>query len=1019
MGSKMKKINKLLLKARELRIELLDDPTSKKYARVLRKCLSFGKKAVALSRDECRSGSADQSCLISSLYSLAATAYISGTSECDAPALLEEARSAKGFDDSNCFMQVNSYYGSMLCSRRDYDQAAEVFSEVFKRLGENGALVSRSRDELHPLIEACKNAGCAFTYAKKAYDPVYFRQPLIYLLSIQQGGCSVEPDAIRQAAYFSACQMMYESCFQAITDADEKTLMETAELCIDKNQDDDEVDFFSLAAMRLICQALARDLMFKDCEQACERLLELCSRPSVGCIRTEFGSAQDIAADINLLLGIMHYRVSNYDRAIQHFDAANAALEADARGVPLASAGYVEFESIAAVYPSAEKASFACKYRGLSLWALKGKDSLPECADMLLKSLKYTAELPQEPYFSLRAASDYNMLAKIYRQSGDGKKAASYDLLSKKHVALAISKLKESGEDSALYSEYMERLRVRKRLSLKRGLLEQYAECLNCEIILCEPPYAQADPSKLAELYYQLAQYCRIVEKFSFSVEYFDKATEYLTATGEISDSGKRLYSKILLFKSAALVKTGESERACAVFKKFVDTERELVSDETEDNFCVRVARLSYSVGLPPVDCAEYLNHAAAKVAEVGGDSYTSALLYNQAGTCLYRSLSDGNVESERRRIIAVKELSAFENAYRELSKCGDKAMDLKSAVLVNIGECIVRRGEPEKGVEYYNQAMESYEKYFDDESFARQSDEDKNQIRTQYGLCCKSVGEIYRDLGGDAYDVSDSASNIVSTEFFNKSIEALTKAIQTFSRIGSEEAVYYLAACLNARGCIYYYLDKYTEEIHDITQAINLRSSADKQEVGVAVMLKNRAYAYKAMGDYNAMYSDLVKSIDTLDNLDDPPEELDSIYGEHLMALGLCQEELQRDDGAADSYKKAIQHLNATSDDSDADNVGMRALCHFRRANCLCRRVEHEYYGALTEYDRAINLLDSLPPSESKNERLKVALTLRGELYEVFREPELAKMDYLRRDSLAGELKSGCVEIGRQLPEA
>ena len=85
-----------------------------------------------------------------------------------------------------------------------------------------------------------------------------------------------------------------------------------------------------------------------------------------------------------------------------------------------------------------------------------------------------------------------------------------------------------------------------------------------------------------------------------------------------------------------------------------------------------------------------------------------------------------------------------------------------------------------------------------------------------------------------------------------------------------------------------------------------------------------------------------------------------------------------------------------------------MEALCHFRRGVCLCRRDEQEFYGALGEYNSAIDLLEHLPASGEKDENLRQVLSSRANLYEVFREIDLAQADYRRAERLGGAVSEG-----------
>ena len=115
---------------------------------------------------------------------------------------------------------------------------------------------------------------------------------------------------------------------------------------------------------------------------------------------------------------------------------------------------------------------------------------------------------------------------------------------------------------------------------------------------------------------------------------------------------------------------------------------------------------------------------------------------------------------------------------------------------------------------------------------------------------------------------------------------------------------------------------------------------------------------------------------------------------------MGVCQEGLNKIGRAADAYRKAAGYMDRSGEETGSDAY-MKALCHFRRAICLCRRDEQEYYGALYEYDKAIRLIEKMPVTRERNENLRQLLSSRGSLYEAFREIDLAHADFTRAESL------------------
>lgn len=1018
MRNKSPKIAKLLYDANKKRAEALNLPKSekyvKKYAKKLNAAEKLSRKALELTRaDISKAVNNGFNDLICSVYNLAAVLYIQERFD-EAVPLLEEARAASGFDGHMYSVAINSYYGCILCAREDYDRSGEVLDTVMADAEKNEYMAFT---DAYALAQAYGDAACAFTYADTGvgYPAERFSEPVERLFEMKEKGYSIDGNLIKKAAYFSASQKLYYMCFGAPTASDPDDTIKTASLCLQASKEAGVVDFFTPAAMRIIALATARNLMFGDCADICEKILDHCARFGSGIPESPYGSVQDIAADANLLLGIMHYRADHYEISVKYFQAALAALEADAHGRPLAEVGYVEVEAIVIAVSSAEKAAFACKYIGLAMRAMDEQYSLGDCVDMMKKGIEHINSISDDPYFALRASSEYNIISKFCKDAGDLQSATKYEELSKKYGYYAMTSFEKSIEDRELYDKYLKVLQSRKRLALRRGLLEQYAECLRCEIMLSDLPYKMPDMFTLVELNNQMGEYCRITDRYDSAVEYFDKVREYTyDQNGEMREELKKyvLSENSMLSQAASLVKLERMDDARESFREFIKIDTITSGGELSLGERMRIARLARNIGLNSAECAEYMHEAAVMSAETGDEPMHTAGLYNQEGVCWYNASpekddpdDDCNCDECAERCdqfepmavryarlsekFAERELEAFEKSYSYLVKCDPKeidVIDLMPSLMSNIGECHMRRGNVDTSIEYYQKAVEAFETLFAAPEFAEREEDTKNADIFQYGVCFKSMGELY-EKKNDA----------------ERSIESFGKAIDVFAKIDNPSARYNLGFCLNARGCMNYRMGRYSNEVEDITRAIDVRSGDEDSEITLAIMLKNRAEAYESMGNYRSMKNDLEQSIAMLDKSKAPREMLHSMYGEHLFSLALCHEELNDDGSAAESYRKALTHLDAvqSEDEDDFGNIDMRALCHLRRANCLFRRDEREYYGALAEYDRAIQLLDELPPSVEKNERLKAALLFRGRLYEQFREIDLAREDYERIEQI------------------
>lgn len=1016
MKNKSAKIAQLLYKAGFIKNEAFTAKNEKKYLKKISLVEKLCRKALELSRADIAAGINENfNNLICSIYGLTSLLCRTGRQN-EAESLLNEARSLEEFEGHMYSIAINSYYGCILCDRGEYNAAGEIFDKI---MDEATANQYAAFSDVYALCKAYGNAACAFTYAETGigYPPERFTEPLNRLLEVKKKGFEVDDNIIKKAAYFAASQRLYYMCFDAPTVSNSESTIKTAELCLEFCKKSEELDFYALASMRIIAFAAARDCRFGDCAEICGQILDVCSKYSGDIVRLPYGSIQDISADVNLLLGIMHYRAGHFETCINYFEAAIAALEADAQGRALNTIGYVEVEATVIAMTSAEKAAFAYKYKGLAMCSLDKNYNLTEYISIMQKGIELITSVSDEPYFYLRSSSEYNIMASLCKEAGDLLNSSKFDDLSKKHGYFAISNLNKCINDRILYDKYLRLAESRKRLALRHGLLEQYSDCLRYEIMLRDEPYAKPDRRELAELNYHMGEFCRIVGRYESAVEYYNNVRSHTF------DENGNMYAELkkytisensMLARALSLIKLDNMAEARKSFKEFTEIDKITSGGELSLDEHVRIARLSSNIGLNPAECAEYMHTAATMSIEAGDDFLRSAELLNQEGICWYNASpenDDPDVDcncdecrehcekfepmGERYARLTVKfaarELEAFENSYCELLKCDQRnpsVLDLMPSLLSNIAECYVRCKNLDDGLKYYRKSAEAFEKLFVSQVFIEKNNESKEAYVFQYGMCFKSMGEIYEHI-------DDS----------NNSVKAFTQAIEVFEKIDSESAHYQLAFCLNARGCMNYRMGNYQNEVDDVTRAIKLRSDSEGSEVPIAIMLKNRSDAHQALGDYKSMQADLTESIHILDRSEAPEGALDSIYGEHWYSLGVCQEELDKVGCAADSYRKAEKYLKASkSSDDDMVNIIMQVMCHFRRANCLYRRDEQEYYGALSEYDNAVKILEELPSSVEKNERLIAILTSRGNLYEAFREIDLAKADYKRVEQLRKE---------------
>ena len=730
----------------------------------------------------------------------------------------------------------------------------------------------------------------------------------------------------------------------------------------------------------------------------CRLTLDQCAEYRGETTKADFGSIQSIVGDMNLLLGILHYRASKISDCIRYFEAAIASYEADAKGSPLCDVGYAEAETAILYMTDSEKCAFACKYIGLAKFSEKEKYSLDECVQVMRRGVELLESTDKtEPYFLLAASAEYHILSQMCERAGDKEQAAKFDEMSKSRGMDALTDLQDSLSDSEKLIKYFEKVQSWRRMALRLGLLELYGDYTRFEMLISEPPYSEVNHRHLARLNFDMGEYSRVVGKNESAVEYFSEVRKHsFDSDGnpyyEMSEGN--IFEFSLVASASCLVKCGQMARANRLFREFASLHNE---DGINGKVMkIKIAGLSREVGLDPVECAGYMHEAATAVESEESNSAVAAELYNQEGICWYNAppmSSLGNVDAidgkdnvQLEKLYAEKELQAFENALSVLRKCeekSEKVMELMPSLHSNIGECYLRKEDYVMSLAHYDNAIAAFERLFATEAFSGKPKNEQEPYWFQYGLCFKALGDIYNELDDNP-----------------RCAEALTKAIEVMERIDDPAARNELAACLNARGVVNFRLGDYKKNVEDATRAIALTKDDDGGEINMAIMLKNRSDAYRELGDFKSMQSDLSDSIDMLDKSKLPDELLGSFYGSHWFSMGVCQEGLHKIGKAADAYRRAAGYMDKSVGDGD-QGAYMKALCHFRRAVCLCRREEQEYYGALYEYNKAINLLENMPASSEKNENLRQLLSSRGSLYEAFREIDLAKADFSRAESL------------------
>ena len=1017
MKNNAKKIEKLLEKFDRIFTEYIEkaqrepEKEEKKREKTARKAENICRRALALCREDIANGLPDDGKLLVGCVFRLSDYLIRRGNRDEAEGLLSEIyEGRKAY--AGCFLLTGCMgnYGSILCESGVYDKAAGVLNEFLTRVNTETAqdiypdgLVP---DDGYAVCRGLGNAAYAFTYARggEGFSPERFTLPVGLLEKMGKHGIDAGNDNICKAAYYAASQQLFLTCYEPVPGADVSRAAEYVAKCVDACDKSRNDDLYYLAALRLTALIAARDCRFADAAELCRMTLDRCSEYKGETIRRNFGSLHSIAGDMNLLLGVLHYRASKLRDCIRYFEDAFTSFQEDSLGKAMWCVGYAEAETEILFMSAAEKCALAEKYIGLARFSQKDAYPLDQCVGIMDAGVNLLETVGwNDPFFLISASSDYNILSQMCERGGDKEQAAKFDELSKSRGVEALTNLERIVSDGEKKQKYFEKIQSFRRIALRLGLLELYGDYTRFEILMSQPPFSDMDHIHLARLNFDMGEYSRVVGRNESAVDYFNEVRRHsFDSEGNpfYRMSEGNIYEFSLIASASCLVKCGKMAKAIRTFREFADMHNEDCIDGK--TMKIRIAGLSREVGLDPVECAGYM-HEAAAAAESDDSSFSvAAELYNQEGICWYNAsplgMSAGTEENDPDGKIRLEEkydeneLQAFENALRVLrlgDGSSDKTMELLPSLHSNIGECYMRREDYIMALAHYDNAIAAFESFFESGSFTGRKKTEQEPYLFQYGLCFKALGDIYNELDDN-----------------EKCADALTKAIEVMEKIDDTVARNELAACLNARGVVYFRLGNYKKNIEDATRAIALKKDDDGGEINMAIMLKNRSDAYRELGDFKSMQSDLSESINMLDKSKLPDELLGSFYGSHWFSMGVCQEGLHRIGKAADAYRRAAGYMDKSIGDGDQDAY-MKALCHFRRAVCLCRREEQEYYGALYEYSKAINLLEKMPASNEKNENLRQLLSSRGSLYEAFREIDLAKADFSRAESLRSAKES------------
>ena len=341
-------------------------------------------------------------------------------------------------------------------------------------------------------------------------------------------GIDAGNDNICKAAYYAASQQLFLTCYEPVPGADVSRAAEYVAKCVDACDKSRNDDLYYLAALRLTALIAARDCRFADAAELCRMTLDRCSEYKGETIRRNFGSLHSIAGDMNLLLGVLHYRASKLRDCIRYFEDAFTSFQEDSLGKAMWCVGYAEAETEILFMSAAEKCALAEKYIGLARFSQKDAYPLDQCVGIMDAGVNLLETVGwNDPFFLISASSDYNILSQMCERGGDKEQAAKFDELSKSRGVEALTNLERIVSDGEKKQKYFEKIQSFRRIALRLGLLELYGDYTRFEILMSQPPFSDMDHIHLARLNFDMGEYSRVVGRNESAVDYFNEVRRH------------------------------------------------------------------------------------------------------------------------------------------------------------------------------------------------------------------------------------------------------------------------------------------------------------------------------------------------------------------------------------------------------------------------------------------------------------------------------------------------------------
>ena len=414
--------------------------------------------------------------------------------------------------------------------------------------------------------------------------------------------------------------------------------------------------------------------------------------------------------------------------------------------------------------------------------------------------------------------------------------------------------------------------------------------------------------------------------------------------------------SKTYLRLALAQAKTGDNVGAAASY----DIHRKYACTDFESSYFD--AKYAFDEGLPSDYCAKLFRSLSEECEEKGITGESAVDINNRLGIALYRS--DAPLEEETK---------AFERA--DVSAENDselKCSNFHAVILSNLAECYSRADDNDKAFETYTRADGIFETC-------------KGADIIQHTTCLKQMATIL--VGKGEYEEA------------LKYLDRAVSALENYNvKYGTPQTVFQLSLCLNARGTVYYRMDKPEKEVIDLTKALHVIENNNATPEDKALIYTNRGEAYEKLNDSESMKNDFMKAIELLESCSDKDTNTENMMSRasKWLTIGHYREDRNELAESAQSYKNACSLLDDCEKQlgEDAEFQQMHAYSHFQYANACCHPANKNYNESLSAYCRSIDILEKLPDSESRSAHLCTVYEARSAFYEVFGEHSLAVAD-------------------------